>query len=331
MNKKYKATVIGCGWIGAGKKDYSKVIQPATHAGAYKSHPKIELAGLVDINPKKLNIARKHFPGIPSFNSAKEMFKKIKPDIVSIATPTNSHSQLVQLAAQFKTKAIVCEKPISDSLKEAKKMIKACQNNKSLLFINHQRRFDPLIRKWRDKIKKGLIGDILQGTCYYYNGLFNNGTHIIDLLRFFWGEINWVRAVTNLETSSLKEDKNVDALIGLGNNARVTMQSLSKNYGFANFYFYGTKGRVALKNLGYEIEYRKLMKNKYYKNRYQLSKPIKQIDKMRSFMRPMANNVVNCLERKEQPISKGKDGLAALKILLALRKSAKNNGILIKL
>jgi predicted dehydrogenase len=331
MKKRYKATVIGCGWIGAENKDYSKIIQPATHAGAYKSHPRIELAALVDINPKKLSIARKLFPGIPSFNSAREMFKKIKPDIVSIATPTNSHSRLVQLAARFKTKAIVCEKPISNSLKEAEKMIKVCQDNKSLLFINHQRRFDPLIRKWRDKVKTGLIGNILQASCYYYNGLLNNGTHSIDLLRFFLGEISWVQAITNLKTSVSKNDKNVDALIGFRNNVRATMQSLSKNYGFANFYFYGTRGRIAIKNLGYEIEYRKLIKNKYYKNRYQLSGPIKQMGETRSFMGPMANHVVNCLEKRERPISSGEDGLTALKIILALKKSAKNNCIPIKL
>jgi len=331
VKKKYKAIVIGCGWIGAEEKDYPKTIQPATHAGAYKSHPRIELAGLVDVNPRKLSTAQKFFPGTPSFNSAKEMFKKIKPDIVSIATPTNSHSQLVQLAAQFKTKAIICEKPISNSLKEAKKMIKACQNNKSLLFINHQRRFDPLMQEWRNKVKNGLIGNILQASCYYYNGLLNNGTHCIDLLRFFLGEISWVQATTNSKTSISKNDKNVDALIGFKNNARVTIQSLSKNYGFLNFYFYGTKGRITLKNLGYEVEYKKLIKNKYYKNRYQLSKSIKQEGRPRSFMKPMVNHIISCLEGKKRPVSRGIDGLAVLKILAALRKSAENKGAIIKI
>jgi len=330
-NKNYKAAVIGCGKIGAEIKIYRKEVQPATHAEAYKAHPKIKFAGLADIDEKKLNIAAKYFPGVPLFNSAESLLKKIRPDIVSIATPDYSHSRLVQLAARFKTKAIICEKPISNSLKEAEKMIKVCRENKSLLFINHQRRFDPLIRKWRDKLKNGLIGDILQVSCYYYNGLLNNGTHCIDLLRFFLGEIDWVQGVTNLKTSNSKNDENIDALIGFKNNIRATLQSLSKNYGFFSFYFYGTKGRLAIKNLGYEIEYKKLIKNKYYKNFYQLSAPIKQEGKTRSFMKSTINHVVNCLEGLGQPISRGEDGLAALKILLALRKSAKNNGIPIKL
>jgi len=325
MEKKYKAAVIGCGKIGVEIGNYRKDVRPATHAEAYKTHPKIELVGLADIDEKRLKIAAKYFPGVPLFKSAESLFKKIKPDIVSITTPADSHSQLVQLAAKYKTKAIICEKPISNSLKEAEKMIKVCRNNKSLLFINHQRRLDPLIRKWRDKIKNGLIGDILQASCYYYNGLLNNGTHCIDLLRFFLGEIEWVQGVTNLKTSNSKNDENIDALIGFKNNIRATMQSLSKNYGFFSFYFYGTAGRLAIKNLGYEIEYRKLTKNKYYKNFYQLSTPIKQEGKTRSFLESTVNHVINCLEGQARPTSTGEDGLATLKILLALRKSAKNN------
>lgn len=330
MAKKYKAVVIGCGKIGVEVKLYRKEIQPATHAGAYKNHPKVELAALVDINSERLKSASKYFPGIPLFNSAKKMFEKTNPDIVSIATPPNSHSQLVQLAAKFKPRAIVCEKPISNSLREAKKMIKAYKENKSLLFINHQRRFDPLIRKWRDKIKNGLVGDILQVSCYYYNGLFNNGTHLIDLLRFLLGEISWVKGIENIKTSVSREDKNIDALIGFRNNARAIIQSLPKNYGCFNFYFYGTKGRVAFKNLTYEIEYRKLVENKYYKGYYQFSEPIKKEGKIRSFMASTVNHVVACLEGRDRPVSGGEDGLAALKVLLALKKSAGNNGKLIR-
>lgn len=328
--KKYKAAVIGCGRIGVEVQNYRKEVQPATHAGAYKAHPRIKLSGFADIDEKRLELAGRYFPGVPLFKSAESLLTKINPDIVSIATHPDSHLGLVKLAAEYKSKAIICEKPIAQTLKEAEEMIKICQDNKSLLFINHQRRFDPLIREWREKVKKGLIGDILQGACYYYNGLFNNGTHFIDLLRFFLGEVGWVQAITNLKTSTPKNDKNVDALIGFKNGARATMQSLSKNYGFINFYFYGTKGRVALKNLTYEIEYRKLIKNKYYKGFYQLSDMVKQEGKIRSFMRPMVDHVIDCLEKRDKPVSRGQDGLMALKVLLALKRSAENNGKLIK-
>lgn len=330
-NKKYKAALIGCGKIGTEVGRYRKEVQPATHAGAFLSHSQIELVGLVDIDKKRLKVAAKNFPGVPLFSSAEEMLKSQRPDIVSIATQPDSHPELVKLAAEYKTKAILCEKPIAHSLKEAEEMIKICKKNNSLLFINHTRHFDYILRKWRDKIKKGLIGDIVQGNSYYYNGLFNNVTHNIDLLRFFLGDINWVLALTNAKTSWIKKDKNVDALICFKNGAVIFLQSLPKNYGFLDFYFYGTKGRFAIKNLGYEIEYRKLIKNKYYKGYCQLSNLVRKEGKFRSYMKAAINHIVACLDNREKPVSTGEDGLTALRALFALRESAKNNGKIIKI
>ena len=98
--KKYKAAVIGCGRIGVEVGNYSKEVQPGTHAGAYQNHPRIELVALVDINPDRLKVAEEYFPNVPLFKSAKEMLEKIKPDIISIATPPENHYQLLILNLQ---------------------------------------------------------------------------------------------------------------------------------------------------------------------------------------------------------------------------------------
>lgn len=331
QNKKYKAVVIGCGKIGIGAGIRSEEIKSITHAGVYQNHPRIILKGLIDINPKKLKIASQYFPKVPLFNSIEEMFKSIKPDIISVATQPDLHLKHVKIATYHKTKAIFCEKPITESLKEAREMIRICKKNKSLLFIGHQRRFDSLLRKWRDKLKKGLIGDVFQGNCYYYNGLFNGGTHNVDLLRFFLGEVNWVKAIVNEKTSWSKKDKNVDALIVFKNDTRIFFQSLTKNYGFIDFYFYGTKGRLAIKNFGLEVEHRRLIKNKYYKGFYQLSNERKIEGRPRSLMKGVIDHLVACLDNCDKPIGTGEDGLAALKIIFALKKSAENNGKLIRI
>jgi len=329
-NKKYKAVVIGCGRIGAEIFRYRKKIGPATHAEAYQTNPRVELLGLVDTDPKKLKAAGRYFPKALLFNSAEEMFQKIKPDVVSVATPAGSHFSLVKLAAKFKTPAIVCEKPIAESIKDAGEMIKTCRENKSLLFINHQRRFSKSIREWQKNIKKGFLGEIIQGNSYYYNGLFNGGTHTVDLLIFFLGKIDWVRATINKRTSWKKDDKNIDAWLGFKNGALVAIQSLPRNYTFANFYFYGTKGRIAIKNLAYNLEYQKLVKNRDYKGYYQLASPRIYKEK-KNFMVSMISHVVNCLDGKEKPVSSGEDGLAALRILFALKESAENNSKIIRM
>lgn len=330
-NKKYKAAVIGCGRVGAEEWNYSKEVQPETHAACYKNNPNIDLTGLVDINHKKLKNAGKYFSDVVLFNSAEDMFKKIKPDIISIAANSDSHAFLVKLAAKYKTPAILCEKPIAQSVKQAKEMIEICKKNNSLLFINHQRRFDPLLQQWQAKIKDGLIGRIVQANCYYYNGLLNSGTHVIDLLRFFLGDVDWVKGFTNKETSWKKNDDNIDALIKFKNGTLTTLQTLPKNYGLSDFHFYGEKGYFAIKNLGFEIEYKKSVENKYCKGFYQLSKKSDKKGKPRSLVSSVVSHIVSCLDGKTKPIGTGEDGLAALKTIFALRESSKKAGKIIKL
>jgi predicted dehydrogenase len=109
------------------------------------------------------------------------------------------------------------------------------------------------------------------------------------------------------------------------------IQSLPKNYGFLNFYFYGTKGRFLIKNAGYTVQLCKLIENKNYKNYFELSKPVIETGKIRSFMAPMADHLVRCLDGLEEPLNTGEDGLAALKVVEALRKSAENDGKTIKI
>lgn len=308
-NKKYKAAVIGCGTIGAEEWRYQKNIKPATHAAAYWNHPKIELAGLCDINPKKLKMAGRFFPGVSLYSSAKKMLKEVRPDIVSVATHPKTHFKFVKMAAELKAKAIICEKPISDSLMKAESMVKICKEKKCFLFIGHLRHFDPLIRKWQEKVKNGLLGKILQINCLYHNGLFNNGTHTIDFLRWFLGEAEKVSGFYNLKTSNPKKDKNIDAIVCFKNKSNAALQSVTKKSGLTEWFFYGEKGNLAVKKLGMEINYNNL-----------------KIGKQRSLMSPMVFHIVSCLEGKEKPLSTGDDGLAVLKILFALKKSARNNG-----
>lgn len=327
--KKYTVAIIGCGKIAIEVENYSKPTQPATHAGAFTSHPRANLVGLCDISQERLQRAKKFFPEVPLFLSAEKMLSELRPDIVSIATQSSSHLELVKLAIQYKAKGIVCEKPIADTLEKAKEMVALVEKSKTILIINHMRRFDPLIQKWQKKIKEGLLGDILQGSCYYYNGLLNNGTHIIDLLRFYVGEVKWVRGLFNEKTSWVENDSNIDALLGFENNAVVTLQTLPRNYGFLNFYFYGTKGRFTIKNAGYKFEYRKLVENKNYKGYFNLSEPLIEEGDLRSFMRPTANHIISCLDGKEKPKDTAKDGYKALQVIYALRKSAKQKGKII--
>lgn len=311
--KKYKAVVIGCGKIGAEEWLYKNNIRPATHAAAYFGSPKVKLAGLCDISPQKLKKAGKFFPGVPLYYSTGKMLEEIRPDIVSVATHADTHYKFVKMAADFGAKAIVCEKPMTYSTPEAESMIKICNQKKCLLFVNHSRHFDGLFGKWQKNLQNGVLGKVLQANCIYHNGLFNNGTHTIDILRWFLGEAKEVSGLYNFLTSNPKKDKNVDAIIIFKNGARAFLQSLPEKSKATEWFFYGEKGSLFFKKLGMELVY----------GNTKTGKP-------RSLMAQMASHVVYCLEKKENPKSTGQDGLEVLKIMGSIEKSAKNNGKFIK-
>lgn len=332
-SKKYKAAVIGCGKIGLFTEQDPKRIKPATHAGAFASNPRTDLVAVCDIDEEKLKIGRSLFPGVLTYDSCEKMFEEVKPDIVSIATHVDSHRPLVELAAEHHVKAIICEKPIAPDIEDAKAMIDTCVKFGSMLFVNHLRRFDPLLRRAAWEVRQGKIGEISQVSCYYTNGIMNTGTHLIDLLRMFLGECREVRAMENTPTSHLAGDINLNGMMKFDNGATITFQSLEvKDYTIFDLYFYGRRGVLHITRFGFEVEWTGIRDSVDFDGYKDLDILRSQKEGgPRSFMAPVAEHVVACLDGKESPCSRGEDGLKALEVLLALKQSAEADGKKIKL
>ena len=209
----FKAAVIGCGNIGAAIKRYGKNVQPATHAGAYQHNRRTRLVALVDVDKEKLAEAGRNFSGTRTYVDIKSMFRNERPDIVSIATPPQMHYKNVLEATKYKTPVVVCEKPIALSVTEAQRMIQRCKQSGSRLIINHTRRFDPLLSKWARRLRKGFLGNIFQANAYYYNGIMNNGTHLVDFLTMYFGVPKAVCGWYNDITKGNPGDPNIDGFI----------------------------------------------------------------------------------------------------------------------
>lgn len=329
--KKFKAAVVGCSGIGAAAVIYNKAVRPGTHAESYEKNKKTDLVALVDIDKDKLAEVGKRFPKARMYTDIGDMMAAEKPDIVSIATPTKMHCKNVLEVTKYKVPVILCEKPIAYSAADAGKMIAACKKNNVRLFINHQRHFDRLLGKWSDKVNGGFLGQVYQGNAYYYNGLYNFGTHLIDLMRMFLGEPTSVIGMYNKSTFDSASDPNIDGLIIFPHDLKMTLQSVSKNYGLFGLRIYGEKGMLNITNLGFQIEYRKKIDDENFKGFFKLSPETVTEGKARSLIAESIEYMALFLGKKAKPISTGEDGLAVLKILEALKESADKKGKEIKL
>jgi len=331
MTKIYKAAVIGGGNIGAGIDIYKKNIRPGSHAEAYLKNKRFKLCALVEINKARHAYLNKYYRGVKIYEKIEDMLFVVKPDIVSVATPTKNHFNPVILAASQKVPVILCEKPIAYDLREAEIMIKKCRKNGTKLFVNHIRHYDNLLIKWSEKIKGGVLGDLEQAMFQYYNGLYNNGTHFLDLVMMFVGKPIYAMARKNEKTSWNENDINVDGLLFFKNSFTLSIQSLSKNYGYQNIKIFGEKGMLEIGNMTYEIKYCKKIKNKIFKNFFQLDDKCQKEGGERSWMAGVVNYLAKYMDGKKQEISTGEDSLAVVKVLESLKKSALLGGRIVKI
>jgi predicted dehydrogenase len=336
--KKSTVAIVGCGWIGLGAQLDELRIKPASHAEAVWMNPRTELKALVDDNAEAIAQAAKLYPSVPRFSNLKEMFAQLTPDIVVIATTPDSHCQLVKEAAMHPVKAILCEKPISHEIDEARKVVDFCKQKQIPLFVNHMRRFDPLIRRYRDYISGGYLRDTFLGpiktvTAYYDKGLFHCGTHIVDLLRFYLGEVQWVSATENSFFSTCSDDFSVDGIIGFKTTQAVLQVFNSPEYAVPEVCFFGERGRLNLRHMwGLEMEIIGTRTCDDVSAYRELDTDHKRVvgDK-RSFFAPILDHILNCLEGSETPLSTGEDALKTLEVLIAMRESAHRNGAQVRL
>ncbi len=181
--------IIGLGNVGLGY-DYSASQSSdriLTHARAFSSHHDFALIGGVDCSRD----ARTRFESsykVPSFTSIGEAMQAITPEIVVIATPTADHyasiDKILSLGAPI---AILCEKPLAYDLYEAQKIVNLCAQTDCRLFVNYLRISHPTTREIKSRIPFASNSDDIKGVAWYSKGLYNGGSHFINLFEDLLG------------------------------------------------------------------------------------------------------------------------------------------------
>jgi predicted dehydrogenase len=131
-------------------------------------------------------------------------------DLVDVSVPGNMHAPIA-IAAANAGKMVLCEKPLANTLAEARQMVEAVQKNKVPNALCHNYRFAPAVQLAKQLIDEGRIGKI-----YHFRGTYlqdwivdpnfplvwrlqkevagsgahgDLNAHLIDMARFLVGEI----------------------------------------------------------------------------------------------------------------------------------------------
>lgn len=113
------------------------------HLKTWLAFPKIEIAGVFDIDSAKTRQVASEF-GVPPAASFEALVEK--SEAVDLVTPTITHYELGQRILESGRDLFV-EKPLTSHLEEAQKLIETAERKNRLLFVGHIERFNPAFEK----------------------------------------------------------------------------------------------------------------------------------------------------------------------------------------
>jgi len=248
-----KVAIVGCGRV-------SK-----RHIEAIRETDGIELAVICDINAEKGKaVAAEH--GVEFVSDYCEISGV---DVVSVLTPSGEHPRhAAEIAEKTDVPYIVCEKPISLTLREAYELLNRVDRAGKILLPVYQNRYNPLVAYMKQLIDGGNLGKIHQFVCNvfwnrndeYFNidwhgtpeldggVLYTQASHYVDMIHFFFGEVAESKGIGG-SLRGLDVYDSVSAVCSFKNGTvgaiNATVCAFRRNY-LTEFTVIGEKGIVRL-------------------------------------------------------------------------------------
>lgn len=134
--------------IGFGK------IARTNHIGAFQSKELKNIIGItsaVEVVDKIREESEKEYSWLSFYKTLDEMYKNEKVDFIDITTPPKYHKDIIDWAVE-KGLHIICEKPFTLSLSEAKELYKKLSDSEILFIPCHQYKYSPLWKEFKKYI-----------------------------------------------------------------------------------------------------------------------------------------------------------------------------------
>ena len=193
MNK-IKIGIIGAGYIGG------------VHASILARDERVKIAAVHDLARERAQ-ALANTCGARVTYSALEVIESC--DAIYITTPNTKHTELA-IAAANAGRHVFCEKPMATSIADAQTVVAAAQKSGAVFQVGHNRRFAPVYVMLKRMLAEGQTphsahvkmnrGELQNpewvGDPQVTGGfLYETTIHMFDMMRFLFGEVEWLQAV----------------------------------------------------------------------------------------------------------------------------------------
>lgn len=185
------------------------------HYDAWARIPEVDLVGVCNRTLEAAEAVAASFSNASAFTDFETMLDVVKPDLVDIITPPETHLAYVSAVAARDIPAI-CQKAFCRDLDEAREAGRRVALSTAPVIVHENFRFQPWHRKAKQLIDDGVLGDIWQvlfrlrpgdgqGPRAYLDRqpyfqkmerflIHETAIHLVDTFRYFFGEARAVYA-----------------------------------------------------------------------------------------------------------------------------------------
>jgi UDP-N-acetylglucosamine 3-dehydrogenase len=198
-----RVAVIGVGAMGR------------NHARVYREMPNAELVGIADEDVTTAQqVARLN--NTTAYGSVEQLLEEARPEAVTVAVPTGLHFRIVQMALQAGSHVLV-EKPIASTVEEGDALVALARDRQRILMVGHVERYNPAIIELKRRLEAGALGRIFQihtrrlgpfpARVRDVGVVIDLATHDLDIMRYLAGsEATRVYAETRRQIHTSNED-----------------------------------------------------------------------------------------------------------------------------
>lgn len=145
--------IIGCGRIAQ------------VHLAALRTLPWVEVVGVCDVEARSAQTTAQRFGVTGVYTSVDELLLQGEPQAVHVLTPPHTHGALVRRALEAEMHVFV-EKPMATNAAEAETLCALARQQRVSLCVDHNRLFDPVVKKALAVVQAGGIGDVVSVETY---------------------------------------------------------------------------------------------------------------------------------------------------------------------
>jgi predicted dehydrogenase len=143
--------------------------------------PEFRLAGLCELDEKRIGDFRRRHPGVPVERDLDAALADPGVEAVAVATPPHTHYDLVRRTLEAGKHALV-EKPLAPDADDAARLIALAHERDLVLLPGHTFLYSPSVNKVRDLIHSDELGEVYFVTSSRMNlGLYQQDGVVLDL------------------------------------------------------------------------------------------------------------------------------------------------------